>query len=364
MELSVEQAAELRELVNSRDVSADMAMRARIVLWSGEGRRRKDIAELLGVSLPMVDRWKTRYAERGLAGLEGEQPGGPREQVLARVRARVIALTRMSPPDDTGLSHWSTRELAKYLKRAENITVSWHYIARIWREENLKPHRSGTFKISKDPAFAAKVADVIGLYLAPPGGAVVLSIDEKTQIQALDRTQPVLPVAFAASEKRTADYIRHGTTNLFAALNVTTGEVLGECKPTRNGADFLAFLKKAVKPHADKDIHVVLDNLSTHTTPEVKAWLAKNPRVHFHFTPIGSSWLNQIEIWFGILTRQSIRRGTFSSVNVLIKQIRDYINSWNENAKPFTWTATAGEVLAKVRLVATNVKKLVNNNSN
>nr|WP_202553251.1 IS630 family transposase [Streptomyces sp. SID4936] len=152
--------------------------------------------------------------------------------------------------------------------------------------------------------------------------------------------------------------------NLFAALNVSTGEVLGECRPTRNGKDFLAYLKKAVKPHAGKDIHVVLDNLSTHTTPEVKEWLAKNPHVHFHFTPVGSSWLNQIEIWFGILTRQSIRRGTFSSVNVLIKQIRDYITSWNESAKPFTWTATAGEVLAKVRLVATNVKKLVNNNSN
>lgn len=364
MKLSVEQAVELRELVNSRDVPADIATRGRIVLWLGEGRRRKDIAELLGVSLPTVDRWKARYAERGLAGLEGERPGGAREQVPARVRSRVIALTRMTPPDGTGLSHWSTRELAKYLARTENIAVSWHYIARIWREESLKPHRSGTFKISKDPAFAEKVADVIGLYLAPPGGAVVLSIDEKTQIQALDRTQPVLPVAFAASEKRTADYVRHGTTNLFAALNVTTGEVLGECRPTRNGKDFLAFLKKAVKPHAGKDIHVVLDNLSTHTTPDVKEWLSKNPQVHFHFTPVGSSWLNQIEIWFGILTRQSIRRGTFSSVHVLIKQIRDYINSWNTTAKPFTWTATTGEVLAKVRLVATNIKKLVNNNSN
>ncbi|MDL4775627.1 MULTISPECIES: IS630 family transposase [Thermomonosporaceae] len=232
------------------------------------------------------------------------------------------------------------RESAKYLKRTENISVSWHYIARIWREESLKPHRSGTFKISKDPAIAAKVADVIGLYLAPPGGAVVLSIDEKTQIQALDRTQPVLPVAFAASEKRTADYVRHGTPNLFAVLNMATGEVLGECKSTRNGKDFLAFLKKAVKPHVGKETHVVLDNLSTHTTPEVKEWLVKNAHVHFHFTPIGSSGLNQIEIWFGILTRQSIRRGTSSSVNVLIKQISDYINPWNENAKPFTWTAT------------------------
>ncbi|WP_406425836.1 IS630 family transposase [Streptomyces sp. NBC_01589] len=183
----MEQAAELRELLNSRDVPADIATRGRIVLWSSEGRRRKDIAELLGVSLPTVDRWKTRYAEHGLAGLEGERPGGAREQVPARVRSRVIALTRMTPPDGTGLSHWSTRELAKYLERTENITVSWHYIACVWREESLKPHRSGTFKISKDPAFAEKVADVIGLYLAPPGGAVVLSIDEKTQIVCHER---------------------------------------------------------------------------------------------------------------------------------------------------------------------------------
>ncbi len=355
--------AELRELAGSRDVPADVALRARIVLWSGEGWRRKDIAELAGVAPLTVDRCKARYAEQGLAGLEEKRRGGGRVQVPPQTRGRVIALTRMSPPVDSGLSHWSTRTLADHLKRHEGISVSWHYIARVWREENLKPHRSGTFKISKDPAFAEKVADVVGLYLAPPGGAVVLSVDEKTQVQALDRTQPVLPVAFAASEKRTHDYVRHGTTNLFAALNVTTGEVLGECRPNRNGATFLAFLKKAVKPHAGKEIHVVLDNLSTHTTPEVKAWLAKNPHIHFHFTPVGSSWLNQIEIWFGIITRQSIRRGTFASVNVLVKQIRDYINSWNEKAKPFTWTATADEILAKVRLVQASMKKLVNNNS-
>jgi len=363
MELSVEQAAELRELANSRDVPAVLAMRARIVLWSHEGRRRMDIAELAGVSLPTVDRWRARYAERGLAGLEGDQRGAGREQVPPQVRSRVIALTRRSPPADSGLSHWSTRTLARYLKRTEGVVVSWHYIARIWREEKLQPHRSGTFKISKDPAFADKVADVVGLYLAPPGGAVVLSVDEKTQIQALDRTQPVLPMAFAATEKRTHDYVRHGTTNLFAALNVGTGEVVGECSPTRNGKNFLAFMKKAVKPHKGKEIHVVLDNLSTHTTPEVKAWLDENPNIHFHFTPVGSSWLNQIETWFGILTRQSIRRGTFASVNVLITQIRNYINSWNADAEPFTWTATAGEILAKVRLVQSNIKKLVDNNA-
>ncbi|MCW8103623.1 IS630 family transposase [Streptomyces tauricus] len=214
-------------------------------------------------------------------------------------------------------------------------------------------------------ASADKAVDVIGLYLAPPGGAVVLSIDEKTQIQALDRTQPRLAGHLrrhreAHPRPRPA---RHGTTNLFAALNVTTGEVLVECRPNRNGVNFLAFLKKAVKPHAGKDIHVVLDILSTGTTPEVKTWLSKNPHVHFHFTPVGSSCLNQVEIWFGILTRQSIRRGTFSSVNVLIKQIRDYIDSWSQNPKPFAWTATAGEVLATVRLVRTSMKKLIRNNS-
>ena len=183
------------------------------------------------------------------------------------------------------------------------------------------------------------------------------------QIQALDRTQPVLPIAFGVTEQRTADYVRHGTTNLFAALNVGTGEVLGHCAPTRDGAEFLAFLKKAVKPHAGKEIHVVLDNLSTHGTDDVKSWLANNPNVTFHFTPVGSSWLNQVEIWFGNITRQSIRRGTFSSVKVLINQIRDYINHWNANPKPFVWTATADEILAKVRIVQASIKRLVDNNA-
>ena len=253
--------------------------------------------------------------------------------------------------------------MAAFIKRTENVYVSHHYVAKLWRETGLKPHRIGTFKVSKDPAFADKVADVVGLYLDPPGGAVVLSMDEKTQIQALDRTQPMLPITFDATEKRTHDYRRNGTTNLFAALNVGTGEVFGECKPTRNGDDFLSFLKKAVKPHADKEVHVVLDNLSTHTTPEVESWLEKNPHIHFHFTPVGSSWINQIETWFGIITRQSIRRGTFSSVKALIKQIRDYMTHWNANAKPFTWTATADEILAKVRIVEANIKKLVDNNA-
>ena len=363
MELTAGQQAELRALINSRDVSAVVATRARIVLWHAEGRARKDIGPLAGVSLPTVDRWVSRYAEYGLAGLHEFKPGAGRVQVAPWVRARILALSRTTPPPGTGLSHWSSRLMADYLKRVEDVTVSWHYIAKVWREEGLQPYRSGTFKVSRDPAFAAKVADVVGLYLDPPGGAVVLSIDEKTQIQALDRTQPLLPIDFGVTEKRTHDYKRHGTTNLFAALNVGTGEVVGACRPSRNGAEFLAFLKKATAPHKGREIHVVLDNLSTHTTPEVKAWLEKNPHVTFHFTPVGSSWLNQIETWFGLITKQSIRRGTFSSVSALIGQIRAYIEHWNTRAEPFVWTATAEEILAKVRLVQTTIKQLVDNNA-
>jgi transposase len=315
-----------------------------------------------------VDLWLRRFDADGVGGLLDQPRGASREQMPAAIRARILAATKTSPPAETGLSHWSSREMARFITRTEGVYVSHHYVAKLWRETGIKPHHSGTFKASKDPAFAEKVADVIGLYLDPPGGAVVLSIDEKTQIQALDRTQPLLPITFDAAEgdaaeKRTHDYVRHGTTNLFAALNVGTGQVYGECKPTRNGADFLAFLRKAVKPHAGTDVHVVLDNLSTHTTPDVAAWLRDNPHVHFHFTPVGSSWINQIETWFGIITRQSIRRGTFTSVTVLVKQIRDYITHWNNHATPFTWTATADEILAKVKLVQANIKKLVDNNA-
>ena len=361
--LTEDQAAELRALINSRDVPATVATRARIVLWSAEGKRRKDIAEWAVVSLPTVDRWLDRYAERGLAGLDDRDRGAARAQVPPWVPGRLLALSRATPPTSTGLSHWSARTLAAYFTTHEAVKVSWHYVAKLWRANDLRPHKHGTFKLSKDPAFAEKTADVVGLYLDPPGGAVVLSLDEKSQIQALDRTQPLLPLDFGVTEKRTHDYKRHGVTNLFAALNVATGQVVGECAPRRGGAEFLAFLRKAVRPYAGKQIHVVLDNLSTHDTPQVRAWLEANPNVTFHFTPVGSSWLNQIEIWFGIITKQAIRRGTFTSVNALILRIRDYITHWNTSAKPFTWTATADEILAKVRWVQTNVKQLVANNT-
>src|SRR5436190_16812797 len=226
--------------MNDAGTSAVVATRARIVLWQAERRQKKEIAALAGVSRPTVDLWLKRYEDDGIVGLLDRPRGAAREQMPVAIRARILAATRTSPPAETGLSHWSSRELAAFIHRTEGVYVSHHYVAKLWRETGLKPHRQGTFKLSKDPEFAAKVADVVGLYLDPPGGAVVLSIDEKTQIQALDRTQPVLPIDFDASEKRTHDYVRHGTTNLFAALNVATGQVTGECPPSRDGDNFLA----------------------------------------------------------------------------------------------------------------------------
>lgn len=361
MELTAAQVDELRELFYCPDVPATVGTRARIVLWFAENRPKQEIAAMAGVSRPTVNLWLSRYAEEGVAGLLERKRGAGREQVPGPIRARILAATRSAPPE--GLSHWSSREMVKFIERTEKVTVSHHYVAKLWRETGLKPHRQGTFKLSRDPRFAEKVADIVGLYLDPPAAAVVLCIDEKTQVQALDRTQPLLPIDFGATEKRTHDYVRHGTTNLFGALDVGSGQVYGECHPTRDGAQFLAFCKAAVEPHAGKDIHIVLDNLSTHTTADVQQWLADNPHVSFHFTPVGSSWMNQIETWFGIITRQSIRRGTFTSVKVLIKTIRDYIAHWNTDSQPFEWTATADEILAKVALTQTTIKQLVDNNA-
>lgn len=261
---------------------------------AGRGAGKKEIAQLAGVSRPTVDLWLERFESAGVGALASRRTGAPREQVPARVRARILALTRTSPPLDSGLSHWSARTMAAYAGRTEGVSVSYHYVAKLWRDTGLQPARQGTFKLSKDPVFAEKVADVVGLYLDPPGGAVVLCVDEKTQVQALDRTQPLLPIDFGKVERRTHDYKRHGTTNLFASLDIATGQVVGHCYPRRSAVEFLAFLKRAVAPYQDREIHVVLDNLSTRNTPEVKAWLARRPNVTFHFTPVGSSWMNQV----------------------------------------------------------------------
>jgi transposase len=316
-----------------------LVTRARIVLRAGEGLANEHIAREVGVALMTVKLWRRRYAQSGLAGLaERPRPGHPptygRED-----RDRLLALTLGPPP--AGTTHWSVRDMA------EVIGMSPSTVHRLWAELGLKPHRTETFKWSTDPALEAKVRDVVGLYLEPPAGAVVLSVDEKTQIQALDRTQPLLPLRPGQAERHTHDYTRHGTTCLFAALEVGSGQVTTDHRARHTGADFLAFMQRVARAYPEGELHVVLDNVSTHTTPAVRAWLERHPRITFHFTPTSASWMNQIETWFGILTRKAIRRGSFGSVKELIAMIDAFTRSWNEGASPFVWVKTADAILAK-----------------
>ena len=364
MVLSDEDRSSLESLLRSDRYDGSVADRAQIVLWWSDGHSAAQIAAMAGTTKPTVYKWVDRYEESGIAGLASRKSPGRPHQVPGSVRSRILALTRQAPPESTGWTHWSSRRMADYLQREEGISLSHNFISELWRENDLRPHRIGTFKLSTDPDFEAKVYDVVALYLNPPEGAVVLSCDEKTQVQALDRTQPVLPITFGKTEKRTHDYIRHGTTNLFAALNVQTGEVTAECFPRHRTAEFLRFMNRVVSQYpADQQIHVIVDNLSTHAGNEIDRWLTRHENVTFHYTPTGSSWLNQVEIWFGIITRQAIRRGTFKSVAHLTKKIKDYIQDWNERAEPFEWTASPGEIIAKVRILHRDFKKLIANNS-
>jgi transposase len=329
----------LRTLARAGTTEQRLAQRARIVLRAAAGTPNRTIAAELGVSPMTVLLWRARFEREGLAGLADEpRPGRP--PLYSRAdRDRVIALTLQPPP--AGTTHWSVRRLAERLAMSE--TTVW----RIWRSAGLKPHRTETFKFSTDPDLEPKVRDVVGLYLAPPERAIVLSVDEKTQIQALDRTQPMLPLRPGQVERHTHDYKRNGTTSLFAALNVATGAVTQEARARHTGADFLAFLRRLDRAYPGHDLHVILDNVSTHKTPDVKAWLEGHPRITFHFTPTSASWLNQVETWFGILSRQAIRRGSFSSVKELIAMIDTFTANWNAGATPFTWVKTADEILAK-----------------
>jgi transposase len=313
--------------------------RARIVLRSAEGVPIGRVADELGVAIMTVKLWRRRYGQAGLAGLaDAPRPGHP-PTYTREDRDRLVALTMGPPPD--GTSHWSVRMMAA------RTGMSPSTVHRIWRELGYKPHRTETFKFSTDPALEAKVRDVVGLYLDPPAGAIVLSVDEKTQIQALDRTQPMLPLRPGQVERHTHDYERHGTTCLFAALEVGTGKVTTDARERHTGDDFLAFMRRVARAYPTGELHVVLDNVSTHSTPEVRAWLAHHPRITFHFTPTSASWMNQIETWFGILTRQAIRRGSFSSVKELVAMIDAFTRAWNEGSGPFTWVRTADEILAK-----------------
>ncbi len=329
----------LQSLVRAATSEQRAVTRARIVLRAADGIPIERIADELGVAIMTVKLWRRRYAEAGLAGLaDAPRPGHPPTYSRAD-RDRLVALTMGPPPE--GTTHWSVRSMAR------RTGMSPSTVHRIWRELGYRPHRIETFKFSTDPALEAKVRDVVGLYLDPPDGAVVLCVDEKTQIQALDRTQPLLPMRPGQVERHTHDYTRHGTTCLFAALEVATGQVTTEARERHTGADFLAFLRRVERAYRGTELHVVLDNVSTHSTPDVRAWLARHPRVSFHFTPTSASWMNQVETWFGILTRQAIRRGSFRSVKELVAMIEAFTQQWNTGSGPFAWVKTADEILAK-----------------
>jgi transposase len=330
----------LESLTRSSSVRAGTAQRARIVLLAGDGLANAEIARRVGVARQTVIDWRERYRVSGIAGLDDLARSG-RPRVIDD--AQVVVETLQPPAAELGVTHWSARLLA------EHLGISFASVARIWREWKLAPWRRETFKFSTDPQLEAKIRDVVGLYLNPPDKAIVLSIDEKSQIQALDRTAPILPLRPGLPERATHDYIRHGTTTLFAALEVATGKVTDACYPQHRHEEFLRFLKHVAKAYPRVKLHIVADNYATHKHPAVQAWLANNPRITMHYTPTSGSWLNMIEIFFGIITRQAIRRGTFTSVKDLIAAIETYIDGWNERCQPFIWTKTADQILAKAK---------------
>jgi len=349
LELREGDRGRLEALTRSPSVRAGLATRARIVLLAAEGLANTDIAERTGTSRPTVLKWRGRYEQFGVDGLDDEPRPG-REPVIDEVAVLAETLAdKGKPPAHLGVTHWSARLMAA------RLGISFASVARIWRKWDIQPHRVETFKFSTDPELEPKLRDVVGLYLDPPAGAVVVSVDEKSQIQALDRTQPILPLRPGIPEQQTHDYIRHGTTSLFAALEVATGKITADaCYPRHTHAEFLAFLKLVAKAHPRVRLCVICDNYATHKHPAVRAWLDKNPRVTLHFTPTSCSWLNMVEIFFGIITRQAIRRGTFTDVTDLQTAIRTYIDSYNERATPFAWTKTADELLTKIKRKSIN----------
>jgi len=318
-----------------------VALRARLVLRCAAGETATAIARDVHVTKQTVGKWRGRFVARRLDGLLDEpRPGVPRKITDAHVE-RVLTATLESTPRDA--THWSTRSLAQHCEMSQTA------IARIWKAFALQPHRVETFKLSKDPLFIDKVRDIVGLYLDPPARALLLSVDEKSQIQALDRTAPLLPMRPGQAERRTHDYVRHGTTSLFAALDVATGRVIGECHRRHRSREFLRFLDTIDHTvPADLDIHLIMDNYGTHKTAQVRRWFARHPRFHVHFTPTSASWLNLVERWFATLTQKQIKRGAHRSTRALETAIREYLTISNEAPKPFVWHKTADEILASV----------------
>ncbi|ANX04017.1 IS630 family transposase [Immundisolibacter cernigliae] len=340
--LTAEESNRLVEWARRHKTSQALAVRARIVLSCAQGMPNLEVASHLRVSKQMVGKWRQRFVERRLDGLLDEpRPGAPR-RIGDDVMEAIIAKTLQEKPADA--THWSTRSLARSMK------LSQASVSRIWRAFGLQPHRQETFKLSTDALFVDKVRDIVGLYLAPPMKAVVLCVDEKSQIQALDRTQPILPMTPGLPERRTHDYMRHGTTTLFAALDVATGKVIGQLHRRHRATEFLKFLATLDQSvPADADVHVVMDNYGTHKTPAVKRWFARHPRFHPHFTPTSASWINQVERWFAEITRKQIRRGTHRSTRQLEQAIRDYLATYNMNPRPFAWTKTADQILDSIK---------------
>ena len=329
-----------------RNTAQAMALRCRIVLACAEGRQNKDVAARLDVCEDTVGKWRRRFITHRLEGLRDEpRPGAPRSIDDARIEAVIVQTLESLPPSAT---HWSSRGMAQ----ASGLSVS--SVQRIWRAFGLQPHRLEMFKLSTDPDFVAKVRDVVGLYVSPPERAIVLCVDEKSQIQALDRSQPMLPLRPGQAARRTHDYTRHGTTSLFAALDVATGRVIGQCFPRHRATEFRRFLDQieaAVPP--DLDVHLVVDNYATHKTPLIRAWLARRPRWHVHLTPTSSSWLNQVERFFALLTDTQLRRGIHRSVTALHEAIATFIDQHNASPKPFRWIKSADDILASIERFCT-----------
>ena len=355
--LTETERAELLSLSARRNTAQALALRARIVLACAGCEQNKRVAAQLGVDVDTVGKWRRRFAEHRIDGLRDEpRSGAPRTIDDARIEATIVRTLESLPP---GATHWSSRGMA----RASGLSVST--VQRVWRAFGLQPHRMETFKLSTDPGFVAKVRDVVGLYVAPPAHAIVLCVDEKSQIQALDRSQPMLPMRPGQPARQTHDYKRHGTTSLFAALDIATGRVIGKCYPRHRAAEFRRFLDEveaAVPP--DLDVHLVMDNYATHKAPLVRDWLIRRPRWHVHHTPTSSSWLNQVERFFALLTDKQIKRGVHRSVSALKGAIQAFIDQHNAEPKPFRWTKSADDILASIERFCTYNSKTISTHMN